>query len=301
MALFLEGRRIVPLLMLSIGAYLHLLYPIYVLVPCVLVVLYEAHPVGRRQPLLRLAAAVLPILPFLAWTFARGTPMTAEWLALLRLRSSHHSFPSFFGDTLAAGAFLMALGTLTLSRLPREKRAVLAWFFVGFALLFVFGTVFTEFIPMKAVLQFQPHRCWRFLMLSLHAPAPPGMAAAAGTLFWLGPDAYARKRGKWETGSWREVQDWARLHTPKDAIFVTPPEEAGFRVFSERTVVGEWKDGTQQYFDETFATEWAARMEALGRGGYVKMTDDQLSQIARRQPHCGGPCGPDWPSRLARD
>src|SRR5258705_12483694 len=175
MALFLEGRRIVPLLMLSIGAYLHLLYPIYVLVPCVLVVLYEAHPVGRRQPLLRLAAAVLPILPFLAWTFAHGTPMTAEWLALLRLRSSHHSFPSFFGDTLAAGAFLMALGTLTLSRLPREKRAVLAWFFVGFALLFVFGTVFTEFIPMKAVLQFQPHRCWRFLMLILYGPAPPGV------------------------------------------------------------------------------------------------------------------------------
>ena len=59
---------------------------------------------------------------------------------------------------------------------------------------------------------------------------------------------------KWETGSWREVQDWVRLNTPKDAIFVTPPQEAGFRVFSERTVVGEWKDGTQQYFDEKFAT-----------------------------------------------
>jgi len=28
---------------------------------------------------------------------------------------------------------------------------------------------------------------------------------------------------KWETGSWREVQDWVRLNTPKDAIFVTPP------------------------------------------------------------------------------
>ena len=123
----------------------------------------------------RLAAAVLPLLPFLAWTFAHGTPMTPEWLALLRLRSSHHSFPSFFGDTLPAGAFLMALGTLTLSRLPREKRAVVSWFFVGFALLFVFGTVFTEFIPLKAVLQFQPHRCWRFLMLILYGLAATGV------------------------------------------------------------------------------------------------------------------------------
>ena len=106
--------------------------------------------------------------------------------------------------------------------------------------------------------------------------------AAAGTVFWLGPDAYARKRAQWETGSWRDVQDWVRLNTPKDAIFVTPPQEAGFRVFSERTVVGEWKDGTQQYFDEKFATEWAARMEALGPADYVKMSDDQLTQIARR-------------------
>ena len=393
MALFLEGRRVLPLLMLSLGAYNHVLYSLYVLVPCVLVLLYEAREVGRRRTLQRLAAAVLPLLPFLAWTFAHLTPMTAEWLDLLRLRSSHHSFPSFFGDTLAAGAFLMALGTLTLSRLPREKRAALSWFFVGFALLFVLGTVFTEFVPLKAVLQFQPHRCWRFLMLILYGLAAAGvvagwragglarvaaaltalilvnpqlepllpvavfaqaavgrptpatwarlvavgtlvalagwdgphlalsweeypldeltrptvlgaaalaivvligreltasqrrwaaLAAAAGAVFWLGPDAYARKRPKWETGSWREVQDWVRLHTPKDAIFVTPPQEAGFRVFSERTVVGEWKDGTQQYFDERFATEWAARMEALGPAEYVKLSDDRLTQIARR-------------------
>ena len=393
MVLFLEGRRILPLLMLSLGAYLHVLYSIYVLVPCILVLLYEAREAGRRRTLQRLAAAVLPLLPFLAWTVAHGTRMTPEWLALLRLRSSHHSFPSFFGDTLPAGAFLLALGTLTLSRFPREKRAVVSWFFVGFALLFVFGTVFTEFIPLKAVLQFQPHRCWRFLMLILYGLAATGvvegwragglarvaaavtglilvnpqtepllavavfaqaavgrpaaatwarlvavgtlvalagwnsphlaiawdqypldeltkptvlgaaalatlvlvgreldprqrrwaaLAAAVGTVLWLGPDAYARKRPKWETGSWREVQDWVRLNTPKDAIFVTPPQEAGFRVFSERTVVGEWKDGTQQYFDEQFATEWAARMEALGPADYVKLSDDQLAQIARR-------------------
>jgi hypothetical protein len=393
MVLFLEGRRLLPLLMLSLGAYLHVLYSVYVLVPCLLVLLMEARQVGRRATLVRMAAAVVPLLPFVAWTLAHRTPMTAEWLELLRLRSSHHSFPSYFGETLAAGAFLIALGTLTLSRLPRDKRAVLAMFFLGFALLFVFGTVFTEVVPVKAVLQFQPHRCWRFLMLLLYglaaagvvagwragglprvaaaltfvilvnpqlepllplavfaqaafggpSPAPwarllavailaalagwdaphlalawdeypvdaltsptvlgafalgvlvligremspaqrrwAAVAAAAATVFWLGPCAYARKRAKWETGPWREVQDWVRLNTPKDAILVTPPQEAGFRVFSERTVVGEWKDGTQQYFDADFANEWAARMQALGPEGYVKLDDEQLALIARR-------------------
>jgi hypothetical protein len=393
LVLFLEGRRLLPLLMLSLGAYNHVLYSVYVLVPCILVLLVEDKAVGRRRTALRLAAAILPLLPFAAWTLAHGSPMTPEWLELLRLRSSHHSFPSFFGDNLAAGAFLLALGTLTLSSLPRPKRVVVAMFYVGFALLFVLGTVFTEYVPLKAVLQFQPHRCWRFLMVILYGLAAAGVvtgwragglarvaavvtgvimvnpqleplmplavfvqaavgrpqaatwarlvavgtlialagwngphlelsaeeyplwalttptvlgaaalavlilvgrelglgqrrwtavAAAAGTLFWLGPGAYDRKRGKWEQGPWRDVQDWVRLHTPKDAIFVTPPQEAGFRVFSERTIVGEWKDGTQQYFDPTFASEWASRMEALGQDNYVKMNDGQLSLLAQR-------------------
>jgi hypothetical protein len=391
--LFLEGRRVVPLLMLSLGAYNHVLYSVYVLVPCLLVVLFEAREVGRRQTLGRLASGVLPLLPFVVWTLAHSTPMTPEWLSLLRLRSAHHSFPSYFGGSLAAGAFLLALGTLTLSRLPPAKRVVVALFFVGFAVQFVLGTVFTEFVPLKAVLQFQPHRCWRFLMLILYGLAAAGVvtgwragglarvaavvtalilvnpqlepllplavilqtafgrpqaetwarltavgtlavlagwdaphlelnwaeypldalttptvlgaaalavlvligrelgarerrwaavAAAAGTLLWLGPTTYERKRARWESGPWRDVQDWVRLHTPKDAILVTPPQEAGFRVFSERTVVGEWKDGTQQYFDEQFANEWSERMQALGPEGYARLTDQQLTDIARR-------------------
>jgi hypothetical protein len=393
MVLFLEGRRIMPLLLLSIGAYNHVLYSIYVLVPCLMVVLMEARAVGRRPTLWRLAAGVLPLLPFVVWTLSHSTAMTPEWLALLRLRSAHHSFPSYFGGSLAAGSFLLALGTLTLSRLPPPKRMVVALFFAGFALQFVLGTVFTEFVPLKAVLQFQPHRCWRFLMLILYGLAAAGVvagwragglarvaaaftafvlvnpqlepllplavilqaafgrpqaepwarltavgtlavlagwdaphlelswadypldalttptvlgaaalavlvligreltvpqrkwaavAAAAGTLLWLGPTTYERKRARWESGPWRDVQDWVRLHTPKDAILVTPPQEAGFRVFSERTVVGEWKDGTQQYFDEQFANEWSARMQALGPDGYARLSDQQLTEIARR-------------------
>ncbi len=393
MVLFLEGRRVVPLLMLSLGVYNHVLYSLYVLVPCLLVVLAEARTAGRRRTLLYLALAIVPIVPFLVWSFAHRTPMTPEWLALLRLRSAHHSFPSYFAEALAPSAFLLALGTLTLSRLPPNKRLVLALFFFGFALQFVLGSLFTEIIPLKAVLQFQPHRCWRFLMLILYGlaaagvvtgwraggmarvaagatalilvnpqldpllplavllqasvgrPAPEtwarltavatlallagwdaphlvlrwedypldeitaptvlaaaalgvlvwmgcemtpsqrrwaAVAAAGATVLWLVPATYARKRARWESGPWRDVQDWVRKNTPKDAILVTPPQEAGFRVFSERTIVGEWKDGTQQYFDEGFANEWSARMQALGPDGYARLSDEQLTRIARQ-------------------
>jgi hypothetical protein len=392
-AWFLEGRRLLPLLVLSLGAYNHLLYSAYLLVPCLLVVLVERKEAGTRRTFQRIAAGIVPLLPLAVWVLSQRAPMTRGWLELLRLRSSFHSFPSYFGDSLPAAAFLLALGALSLSRQPAEKRRLLMLFLLAFAALFVLGTIFTEALPLKAVLQFQPHRCWRFLMLLLYGLAAEGIlagwragglaravalvtaaividprlepllpfavflqasfgrpaaavwarvlaafllaalagwngprlewnpteypfatlvhptvlgaaaiglliaigreagrtrrtllaiAAAIATLVWLGPDTFARKRLKWETGSWRGVQDWVRLHTPKDAVLVTPPQESGFRVFSERSIVGEWKDGTQQYFDDAFALDWAGRMEVLGPEGYARLSDETLLSIARR-------------------
>jgi hypothetical protein len=393
LAWFLEGRRLLPLLLLSLGAYNHVLYSVYVLVPCLLAVFVERREAGLRHTVVRVAAGTVPLVPFAVKALAERTPMTAEWLELLRLRSAHHSFPSYFGEQLAAGAFLIALGVLALSRLSLDKRRIVAVFFVGFALQSAAGTLFTEFWPVKAVLQMQPHRCWRFLMVILYGLAATGIvegwragglarasavitgvflanpqfepllpvalvlqaafgrptaapwarlvavgtlvalanwdrphldflpeeypvdtltnptvvaaaalavavavareasglsrrvvaaAALAATVLWLGPTTYARKRTKWEVGAWRDVQDWVRRNTPKDAVLLTPPQEAGFRVFSERTVVGEWKDGTQQYFDSDFALEWAARMEAMGPQGFVQLPDERLAEIAHR-------------------
>ena len=80
MAWFLEGRRLLPLLVLSLGAYNHLLYSAYVLVPMLIAVWWERRAVGPRRTLQLAAAAVLPLLPLAVWAAAHGTPMTAEWL-----------------------------------------------------------------------------------------------------------------------------------------------------------------------------------------------------------------------------
>jgi hypothetical protein len=392
MAWFLEGRRVLPLLVLSLGAYNHVLYSVYVLVPMLLYVLWESPRVGRRRTLQHLAAGILPLLPLLAWSAARGAPMTPEWLQLLRLRSAHHSFPSHFGGDLPEAAAVAALAALAASRMDVDRRRMVAVFLAGTALQFVLGTVFTELLPLKAVLQYQPHRVWRFTVLLLRAVAAAGVvagwreggagrwsaaltgvlllvpgleallplavvlqatvgrprpepwarvlaavvlvlvtgwndraieygfpgdllprvlhhvvlgaaalgivlltaremdprgrrlvsvAAALLAVLWLAPSAYAFHKARWESGSWRAAQDWVRENTPRTAVLLTPPKEAGFRVFSERTVVGEWKDGTQQYFDDGFVGEWGARMEALG-DDYAKLSDDQLLALAAR-------------------
>jgi Domain of unknown function (DUF6798) len=388
---FLEGRRLLPILVLALDGYVHVLYSAYVLVPVLLVVLVERRSAGLRRTALLLAAAVVPLLPLAAWSLAHAHPMTPEWLALLRLRSSHHSFPSAFGADLPEAAALLALAALAVSRLDARKRGLFALFLVGTALQFAAGTLFTELHPLKVVLQYQPHRSWRFMLLLvqgaiaadvaqglaasgwarvsalvtgvlvfvpglesllpiavvaqafaarplpaawarltaalvlvitpgwgdkavdfggflgdllLHVPntgplraaalallvaiglaAAPGVrrrlawAALALCVLWLGPDCYARARDRWEAGDWRDVQDWVRAHTPKDAVLLTPPRESGFRVFSERTVVGEWKDGTQQYFDDAFVREWGARMDALR--DLPRRDADELLSLAR--------------------
>lgn len=392
-AWFLEGRRFLPLLVLSLGAYNHLLYSAYVLVPMLLVVVWERRAAGPRRTLGLLAVVVLPLLPLAVWAAARGTPMTPEWLELLRLRSAHHSFPSAFLSDLPGAAALLALGALAVSAMPLERRRLVAFFALGTAVLFALGTVFTEWLPTKAVLQLQPHRSWRFLMVLLQAVVAAGIvsgyregglaravsaitgvlvfvpglevllpvavaiqatlgrpaaapwarlaaaavlllvrgwgrrapdaelladlvshlaaplvmgvaalavmiavgrqvggtarralaaAAAAGALLWMGPQAYAMARVRWEGGGWREAQDWVRRSTAKDAVLLTPPREAGFRVFSERTVVGEWKDGTQQYFDDAFVREWGGRMQALRGDAYPSLSDDELLDLAAR-------------------
>jgi hypothetical protein len=390
---FLEGRRALPLLVLSLGAYNHLLYSVYVLVPMALVVLWEAWERREwRQAVKLLALALVPLLPLVVWTMSRGVPMTPEWLALLRLRSSHHSFPSYFGHDLPEAAALLALAVLAISRADPDRKRLLALFLAGTALQFVLGTFFTEYWPVKAVLQYQPHRVWRFLLLLLRGMAAAGVvegyragglsrvsaaftgltlflpgleallplavmtqaatsrpaaalwarvfavalvasltgwddrellntltnenirllmhpvvlsamalgtivaaardtaprtrqslstAAAVLTLIALWPYAYSVARVRWESGDWRDAQNWVRESTPRDAVLLTPPKEAGFRVFSERTIVAEWKDGTQQYFDDGFVRSWGARMEALG-DEYTRLPDDELVARARQ-------------------
>jgi hypothetical protein len=397
---FLEGRRMLPILVLSLGAYNHLLYSAYVLVPFMLVVMWEARQVGRRRTLQLVAAAVIPLVPLAISMLGRSAPMTQEWLELLRLRSSHHSFPSAFIADLPDAAGFLLTAVLFASTAARPKRRLFALFLLGILLQFVLGTIFTELHPLKMVLQYQPHRCWRFLLLILYGfiadgvlsgyrrdgldrpvavftglvvfvangfepllplvlllnaavrrdAAPwariaaaitaavmplwgereigysvlqdypgkifaatvltaaalavilavareltPGQrratsyAVLAVTVLWFSPQVYDRAEARWTTGSWIELQNWVRTSTPRDAMFLTPPAgDGGFRVFSERAIVGEYKDGTQQYFDDGFVHAWGERMAALAGGidenpnRFVSRSDADILAIAQR-------------------
>jgi hypothetical protein len=81
---------------------------------------------------------------------------------------------------------------------------------------------------------------------------------------------------------WADAQRWARDHTPADALFLTPPQQAGFRTYSQRAVVGEMRDGTQLYFKADFARPWWDRMAALQPG--ILRDPDGKSLLAPGKP-----------------
>ncbi|MDP3939483.1 MAG: hypothetical protein Q8R92_15290 [Deltaproteobacteria bacterium] len=87
---------------------------------------------------------------------------------------------------------------------------------------------------------------------------------------------------------WRDVQYWARGNTDRRDVFIVPPDLSGFRVESERASYGDWKDGTQMFFDPAFRREWIRRMRKLGYDGdarrlganYAALPPERFIEIA---------------------
>jgi hypothetical protein len=67
-----------------------------------------------------------------------------------------------------------------------------------------------------------------------------------------------------QESNWRAVQAWAKTNTPQDAMFLVPTYPGGFRVFSDRSSWGEWKDGQAMYLYPPFENEYRKRMMAVG-------------------------------------
>lgn len=105
-----------------------------------------------------------------------------------------------------------------------------------------------------------------------NARLPRAMAAALALIGLLGAwpvaeAAYEHMRDRvGSDAAWVDVQRWARRHTPTDALLLTPAQPGGFRVHGRRSIVGEWRDGTQLYFSADFAEPWWSRMAELQPG-----------------------------------
>jgi hypothetical protein len=58
---------------------------------------------------------------------------------------------------------------------------------------------------------------------------------------------------------WKDTQQWARTHTPKDAVFLVPPDREGFQLGSDRNVWVDWRQGAAIMWSPSFYGRWISR------------------------------------------
>jgi hypothetical protein len=94
-----------------------------------------------------------------------------------------------------------------------------------------------------------------------------GMPAALAIIL-LAAHGFATSPYAWDASSaptsWERVQIWARNQTPEDAVFITPPYMAGWRIGSHRRTFGELRDGALLFYAGEPVFAWEDRMALLG-------------------------------------
>jgi hypothetical protein len=89
-----------------------------------------------------------------------------------------------------------------------------------------------------------------------------------------------------QTRNWLNTQIWAKQNTRIGDVFIVPPYMEGFRIESERTIYGNWSDGTLMFYNPAFGYEWFRRMKMLGvnnKSGlkeFNKLNEDNFIKIA---------------------
>jgi GH35 family endo-1,4-beta-xylanase len=84
-----------------------------------------------------------------------------------------------------------------------------------------------------------------------------------------------------ETDPWLDIQLLTRTHTPTHARILTPYRRSGFRDHSHRSIVGEWRDGTMQFFDPTFASAWNERIQKLDLDPHAQRQADTWVNLGK--------------------
>lgn len=82
--------------------------------------------------------------------------------------------------------------------------------------------------------------------------------------------------------NWLAAQTWARQNTPPETVFLTPPSSSGFRSFSQRSIVGDSKDGAAVFYTWEYTKLWQDKMEVLKN--YTQFREPDFLKIQQQYP-----------------
>jgi hypothetical protein len=79
--------------------------------------------------------------------------------------------------------------------------------------------------------------------------------------------------------SWIRLQKWAIDNTDKNSLFIVPRDQTGFRIYSMRSIAGDWKDGAPGLFSQGYARKWYDRMKLLEN--YNNLSESDFLRLAK--------------------
>ncbi len=257
--------------------------------------LWVRHPHPRRRRIVWAPVRILEGLAGGAVLLCLAIPEAAMFLpwvlAIVTLTALIAGRLSWIQSAVSTAALLVAL---------------LAWRSIHFEIPWLGGTS-TPWPALDHWLEITP-AAWMALLAGVGLwaassrrlrPMMAGMLLAEGVVAAgvFGAILYRQVSLQSQADPWTQAQRWARDHTPANSLFLTPPDAGGFRLHSDRSVVAEWRDGTQAYFNASFAQTWWDAINQL-RPGMVyddsgrrrlsagkplaSLSDDALIALAKR-------------------
>jgi hypothetical protein len=172
MLFFFQKKYLLSYFLQGVGFLIHPLSAAYMFAILFVSLVLSLKNIGLKKFLHCILIFIITISPILIWKIICSPPSLGlihvdnSWLELQRLRSSHHIFPFTWGKNifLQAGLFTFVF-LLSWKYKPKEvyHHHVVLWSMNTIFTLCFLGTVFTEFIPISIVIQFQLFRSFVLL------------------------------------------------------------------------------------------------------------------------------------------
>ncbi|MDP2649744.1 MAG: hypothetical protein Q8P10_02775 [bacterium] len=79
---------------------------------------------------------------------------------------------------------------------------------------------------------------------------------------------------------WINLQLWAKSNTAKSSIFLVPPTQTGFRIYSQRPIVGDMKDGAVAIYSSSYAKKWSEANKDFKN--YDSLTETDVNSLKEK-------------------
>lgn len=155
-------------------------------------------------------------------------------------------------------------------------------------LLPIFVILVSQFFPLTLLIQLELARslvifsfialiCWAYLSSQVLRSKLSTTVKIITLFILLTSIIWNNNKAEIFDNDWIATQLWVRENTPSDSVFLTNPYSKGFRIFSQRTIVGEYKDGGPLLFSFEYAKQWSKRMDDIKN--FDLLTEDDFRKL----------------------